>query len=223
MSFLDNTKTAGTALWIVGILMIISALLTIICGVVDDEMNDHVIGWVILGIGSLICALVYFAFGKSVKSGEVSDKFDIVTKFVYVVGYTTIIGGVFAALCGFGFDDIGGYLVSGIISIVLGFVILWIHKKITDGNISTFDRIMWILLLVIFVICFISSFFGIGGRRRQMFSVVKALYGYRDTCKDSCRRSRTDANLMKRRVGRLPAYCICPAPRGAERMRERSS
>ena len=155
MSFLDNTKTAGTALWIVGILMIISALLTIICGVVDDEMNDHVIGWVILGIGSLICALVYFAFGKSVKSGEVSDKFDIVTKFVYVVGYTTIIGGVFAALC--------GYLVSGIISIVLGFVILWIHKKITDGNISTFDRIMWILLLVIFVICFISSFFGIGG------------------------------------------------------------
>ncbi|WP_400219524.1 hypothetical protein [Methanomethylophilus alvi] len=163
MSFLDNTKTAGTALWIVGILMIISALLTIICGVVDDEMNDHVIGWVILGIGSLICALVYSAFGKSVKSGEVSDKFDIVTKFVYVVGYTTIIGGVFAALCGFGFDDIGGYLVSGIISIVLGFVILWIHKKITDGNISTFDRIMWILLLVIFVICFISSFFGIGG------------------------------------------------------------
>lgn len=163
MSFLDNTKTAGTALWIVGILMIISALLTIICGVVDDEMNDHVIGWVILGIGSLICALVYFAFGKSVKSGEVSDKFDIVTKFVYVVGYTTIIGGVFAALCGFGFDDIGGYLVSGIINIVLGFVILWIHKKITDGNISTFDRIMWILLLVIFVICFISSFFGIGG------------------------------------------------------------
>ncbi|CDF30510.1 unknown [Methanoculleus sp. CAG:1088] len=163
MSFLDNTKTAGTALWIVGILMIISALLTIICGVVDDEMNDHVIGWVILGIGSLICALVYFAFGKSVKSGEVSDKFDIVTKCVYVVGYTTIIGGVFAALCGFGFDDIGGYLVSGIISIVLGFVILWIHKKITDGNISTFDRIMWILLLVIFVICFISSFFGIGG------------------------------------------------------------
>ena len=163
MSFLDNTKTAGTAPWIVGILMIISALLTIICGVVDDEMNDHVIGWVILGSGSLICALVYFAFGKSVKSGEVSDKFDIVTKFVYVVGYTTIIGGVFAALCGFGFDDIGGYLVSGIISIVLGFVILWIHKKITDGNISTFDRIMWILLLVIFVICFISSFFGIGG------------------------------------------------------------
>ena len=163
MSFLDNTKTAGTALWIVGILMIISALLTIICGVVDDEMNDHVIGWVILGIGSLICALVYFAFGKSVKSGEVSDKFDIVTKFVYVVGYTTIIGGVIAALCGFGFYDIGGYLVSGIISIVLGFVILWIHKKITDGNISTFDRIMWILLLVIFVICFISSFFGIGG------------------------------------------------------------
>ena len=163
MSFLDNTKTAGTALWIVGILMIISALLTIICGVVDDEMNDHVIGWVILGIGSLLCALVYFAFGKSVKSGEVSDKFDIVTKFVYVVGYTTIIGGVFAALCGFGFDDIGGYLVSGIISIVLGFVILWIHKKITDGNISTFDRSMWILPLVIFVICFISSFFGIGG------------------------------------------------------------
>ena len=163
MSFLDNTKTAGTALWIVGILMIISALLTIICGVVDDEMNDHVIGWVILGIGSLICALVYFAFGKSVKSGEVSDKFDIVTKFVYVVGYTTIIGGVFAALCGFGFDDIGGYLVSGIISIVLGFVILWIYKKITDGNVITFDRIMWILLLVIFVICFISSFFGIGG------------------------------------------------------------
>ena len=171
MSFLDNTKTAGTALWIVGILMIISALLTIICGVVDDEMNDHVIGWVILGIGSLICAFVYFAFGKSVKSGEVSDKFDIVTKLVYVVGYTTIIGGVFDALCGFGFDDISGYLFSGIIKIVLGFVLLWIYKKITDGNVTTFDRIMWILLLVIFVICFISSFFGIVGSSRLALAV----------------------------------------------------
>ncbi|WP_400233600.1 hypothetical protein [Methanomethylophilus alvi] len=163
MSFLDNTKTAGTALWIVGILMIISALLTIICGVVDDEMNDHVIGWVILGIGSLICALVYFGFGKSVKSGEVSDKFDIVTKLVYVVGYTTIIGGVFSALCGFGFGDIGGYLVNGIVHIVFGFVILWVYKKITDGNVTTFDRIIWILLLVIFVICFITYFLGIEG------------------------------------------------------------
>lgn len=172
MSFLDNTKTAGTALWIVGILMILSAIITIVFAVTDDVMNDNMAGWIILGIGALICALVYFGFGKSVRSGEVSDKFDIVTKFVYVVGYTTIITGIFHAISGVFFDDIGGYLVSGIIGIILGLIILFVQKKITDGNVGTFDKVMWIILLVIFILLLISSFLGILGNGEGIQLVI---------------------------------------------------
>ncbi len=172
MSFLDNTKTAGTALWIVGILMILSALVTIVFAVTDDVMNDNMVGWIILGIGALICALVYFGFGKSVRSGEVSDKFDIVTKFVYVVGYTTIITGIFRAISGVFFDDIGGYLVSGIIGVILGLIILFVQKKITDGSVGTFDKIMWIILLVIFVILLINSFLGLLGNGEGLQLII---------------------------------------------------
>ncbi len=157
MSFLDNTKTAGTALWIVGILMIISALVSIVCGFVDEDMKDHSIGYAIAGIGSLICAFVYFGFGKGVRNGSISDKFDIVTKFVYIVGLVTIISGIFAAISAVGFDDKGAVIGGGIIFVIFGLIIMWIHGKITDASITTFDRVMWIILTVIFVLLFILS------------------------------------------------------------------
>ncbi len=179
MSFLDNTKTAGTALWIVGILMIISALLSIVCGFVDDDMKDHSVGYAIMGIGALICAFVYFGFGKSIRSGNLSDKFGIVTKFVYVVGLVTVITGIFTAISGVGFDDIATYIVSGIIIVILGLIVMWIYKKITDDSITTFDRVMWIILLVIFIILFIltvASIFTVSGSGLELaVNVINAI------------------------------------------------
>lgn len=179
MSFLDNTKTAGTALWIVGILMIISALLSIVCGFVDDDMKDHSVGYAIMGIGALICAFVYFGFGKSIRSGNLSDKFGIVTKFVYVVGLVTVITGIFTAISGVGFDDIATYIVSGIIIVILGLIVMWIYRKITDDSITTFDRVMWIILLVIFIILFIltvASIFTVSGSGLELaVNVINAI------------------------------------------------
>ena len=179
MSFLDNTKTAGTALWIVGILMIISALLSIVCGFVDDDMKDHSVGYAIMGIGALICAFVYFGFGKSIRSGNLSDKFGIVTKFVYVVGLVTVITGIFTAISGVGFDDIATYIVSGIIIVILGLIVMWIYRKITDDSITTFDRVMWIILLVIFIILFIltvASIFAVSGSGLELaVNVINAI------------------------------------------------
>ncbi len=40
MSFLDNPKSAGTALWIVGALEIILAIVTIVCFFVVKDIHD---------------------------------------------------------------------------------------------------------------------------------------------------------------------------------------
>ncbi|KUE73115.1 hypothetical protein AUQ37_03795 [Candidatus Methanomethylophilus sp. 1R26] len=180
MSFLDDTKTVGTAIWAIGILEIIAAIILFVGAFVDDDMNDEVVGWVILGVGELICAIIYFAFGQQIRGGkqvhnkiidklevtsgeDTSSKFGVLTQLVHVVGYTTVVIGIFYIIGSFGFDDIGGSIVTGIIDLIIGIIILWVYKKITDGNVTTFDKVMWVVLIVVFIICIISALLSMFG------------------------------------------------------------
>lgn len=183
MSFFDDTKNAGLALYIAAILSIIGAILLIVCAFVDDDMKEDDIGWAIQGVGDLICGFIMLGFGKMIKSGELSDKFDIVTRFVMVVAMVTIIGGIFTAISCIGFDDKGAVAGSGIISIIIGLIIYFIYTKITNDSVGTFDRIMWIILLVIFVIMIILNFlalfgaFGYDGALAIVVALISAICG----------------------------------------------
>lgn len=159
MSFFDDTKKVGLALWIVGVLMILTAVLNIFFGLTDADAkaDDTRFGLVIVGIGSLICALIFFGYGKSVRSGQTADKFAIVTKLILVVAMITIVTGIFKAISGVGFHDIRTYAIEGAILIVLGLVVLFIYRTVAGGNAGTFGKIMWIALLVIFVLMFIGT------------------------------------------------------------------
>ena len=148
MSFFDEPKNAGLALIIVAIISVIAGIANIVLGVIDDAGVQT--ANIVIAIGSIIGAIVYFKYGSSVRSGSVSAKIDILGGFVNAVGIVTIIGGIFTFVAGFvGYE---GGIASGIISVILGLIICWCGKKINDGKQTTVDKIIWIILLIIFII-----------------------------------------------------------------------
>lgn len=150
MSFLDNPKTVGNAIWIVGILAILLGIIGLIAGVLDDDTDTAVA--IIGGLGGIIVGLVYFGFGKSIRAGEISEKWDIVCQIVYLTGIVAIINGIF----GYG-GEVGDWAVQIIKGIIIGCVFLYIHKRMVDEKGATLDKILWIVLVVLAIIGVIVS------------------------------------------------------------------
>lgn len=172
MSFFDNTKVAGLALTVIGLLMIVAGFLQIYNGATMDGGIGENIGYVIAGIGALIAAVLYFIYGNKVRKGVISAKIDILGNYVRIVGVTTIVANIFAA--------IGGLMSSisfwdCVIMIILGFIVIWIGSKINDGKTTTFDKILWIVLLVVFVILFLVNFVGIFTNGFDIVTILKSV------------------------------------------------
>ena len=148
MSFFDQPKNAGLALIIVAIINVIAGIINIVLGATNDAGIQT--GSIVVAIGSIIGAVVYFKYGSSVRSGAVSAKIDILGGFVNAVGIVSIITGIFTLIAGV--VGYAGGVGSGIIGILLGLLICWCGKKINDGKQTTMDKIIWIILLVVFII-----------------------------------------------------------------------
>ena len=52
---------------------------------------------------------------------------------------------------------------TNVIILIIGIIIVWIGGKIDDGKATNFDKILWILLVVIFLIEFILNLAGAFG------------------------------------------------------------
>ena len=163
MSFFDDTKNAGLLLWIGGILMIIAGILAIIAPFITDGVEDYEmlkkIGYAVIGVGSLIAAIVYFKLGQDIKAGSYS-KFQVLSMFIAAVAYASLVSGIVG---GIGYC-IAGEFTNGIVDIVVGVIIwlilTWANGKINDGNETAMDKIIWIVLLIIFLLGFIGGVFG---------------------------------------------------------------
>ena len=154
MGFFDNTKNVGWAIVGAALLMILSGILSI----VDGYGGDHFAGFAIAGIGAIIASFFYLKFGNGVRTGARTDKMDIVGTFVKVVGYAVIVTGLFGSVGGL----LGsGDAVSSLIYVICGIIVLWVSSKMMDDKATTFDKIVWIVLLAVFLILFLSSFIGI--------------------------------------------------------------
>ena len=149
MSFFDNTKIAGWGLFIVGILAIISAIISIYDGVTKE--GDDRIALAVVGIGALLAAFIYFGFGNKVRKGVISDKIDVLAEFVKTYGIATIVASFFGAIAGIWGVSVSTW--SYVLMIIIGIIVLWID----DGKATNFDKILWIILLVVFVILFIAK------------------------------------------------------------------
>lgn len=150
MSFLDNPKNAGTALWIIGIVNILLGVIGLVAGAVDDETSTTVA--VVGGVGTIIVGLIYFGFGKDIRAGVVSDKWDIVCRFVMTTAIVIFVSGIF------GYDgntnDWVGSIVGGII---IALIVYWVYKHMTDNKVDTLDKILWFILVIVMVLSLLGN------------------------------------------------------------------
>ena len=157
-----SAKNAGLAFMILAVVEAIVAVLMIVLSFMDiEDLKKYSTAYfIIVAVGALIAACLYFTFGKKVRDGEVSNKIDILAQYVKIVGIVTIVGGICGAIAeAVGLDDasFGAALGGAIISIILGLIIMFIASKINDGKQTTGDKIIWIILLVIFVLLIIAA------------------------------------------------------------------
>ena len=173
MAFFDNQDHAGLALLIFAVLSIVMAIVTIVWEIVDG--GDIVIANIIMAIGTLVGGFLYLAFAQRVRGnsgnnafsdklglsgGAITDKFDIIVEFVHVFAFATIVSGIFEIIAGiFDFGIIG----TGIIDVIVGLIVLFLYKKITDGKDSVVDKIVWIILLILFLLTIIGGVIALFG------------------------------------------------------------
>ena len=148
MSFFDQPKNAGLAMIVVAIVEVIAAIINIVAAATADDGIDF--SGIIVAIGLIITAVIYFKYGSQVRSGAISAKIDILASFVNVVGVISIVNGVFQIIAGVAGG--AGLIGNGVINIIIGLIICFCGKKINDGKETTLDKIIWIILLVVFII-----------------------------------------------------------------------
>ena len=173
MAFFDNQDHAGLALLILAIVSIVMAIVTMIWEVVDG--SDIQVANIIVAVGTLIGGFLYLAFAQRVRGqtgsnvisdklgvsgGALNDKFDIICEFVKVFAMVRIVGGVFEIIGGF-FNN--SLLANGVIDIIIGVIALFLYKKITDGKDSVVDKIVWIILLILFLLTIIGGVIALFG------------------------------------------------------------
>ena len=173
MAFFDNQDHAGLALLIMAIVSIVMGIISAVWEVVDGD--TIIVANIITAIGSIIAGFLYLAFAQRVRGktgsnafsdklgvsgGALNDKFSIIVEFVHVFAMAVIVTGIFTVIGGI-VDLIQSTgqntIVSGIITIIIGFIVLWLYKKITDGKDSIVDKIVWIILIVVFVLYIIAG------------------------------------------------------------------
>jgi len=157
-----SAKNAGLAFMILAVVEAIVAVLMIVLSFMDiEDLKKYSTAYfIIVAVGALIAACLYFTFGKKVRDGEISNKIDILAQYVKIVGIVTIVGGICGAIAeAVGLDEVsfGAALGGAVISIILGLIIMFIASKINDGKQTTGDKIIWIILLVLFVLLIIAA------------------------------------------------------------------
>ena len=173
MAFFDNQDHAGLALLILAIVSIVMAIVTMIWEVVDG--SDIQVANIIVAVGTLIGGFLYLAFAQRVRGqtgsniisdklgvsgGALNDKFDIICEFVKVFAMVRIVGGVFEIIGGL-FNN--ALIANGVIDIIIGVIALFLYKKITDGKDSVVDKIVWIILLILFLLTIIGGVIALFG------------------------------------------------------------
>lgn len=151
MSFFNEPKTFGLAMFVVGILSVIASIVSVV-------LYDNVpASFVIATIGSVIYGLMIAGMGIKVKSGDISGNIAILGSFVSLVGAGYFITALFSGVGLIVASSIGVGIIAIIIGIIIAFILIFISKKITDGVSTSLDKIIWILLLLIFAVLIIFN------------------------------------------------------------------
>jgi hypothetical protein len=158
MSFFDNPKNFGLAAIVIGAVSMLAGIVGIVKGVLADPIAT---GIVVAAVGTILYGVLILGVGLPVYKGEESDKLTILGMFVRFVGLATIVVGVFTGAGQIIDDSLAVGVTTIVIQAVLGLVLIWIAGRIVDGSVDTLDRIVWIILLVVFAILTVFALVGI--------------------------------------------------------------
>lgn len=173
MSFFDDTKNVGLMMFVIAILGLIQAVLQIVNGATYDGETVKKVGYVIIGIGALLGAIIFFKFGNSVRTGSISGKLDVVAGFVQTVGYMTVVSSIFAIIGG---ALIGAeFAAGGVVLLIFGAIVLYLGKKINDGKNTGADSVLWIILVIVFFIMMLASLAGLFG---NIFDIIDGICSF---------------------------------------------
>ena len=147
MSLFKDSKLMGLAVIIIALVFLVTAVVSIVTTLTGDAEGDAKLAGILTGIGSVIVALIYFAFGSKVRKGEFSNGMDLLAKFVQVIAVVTLVQAVFSIPS---WADV-------VLNLIIGVIIYWCYMKIADGKKTVSDKVIWILLLVLFILALIGS------------------------------------------------------------------
>ena len=171
MSFFENKRILGFVLWLVAIITIAQGVACIIAGAmgnsnsfIPEDMDNKVFYGALTGIGSILVGFLYLGFSALISRRILKEKIDIIAGLVRMLGVTTILGGLFdAAASIIGTGDVGAGFVAAVISALIGLVIIFIASRINDRKVDVFDKIIWIVLVVLIAIVTVLVFIGLIG------------------------------------------------------------
>lgn len=158
MSLLDNPKNFGLAAIIIGVVSLLVGIMAIVNGALADEIA---FGAIVAAIGTILYGLLILGIGLPIFKGEITNSLSILGKFVRVIGLATIVVGIFAGAGTIIDGSLGGGISEIVIGLIFGLILIWVSTKILDGSVDLMDKIIWILLLIVFLILTIVSMVGI--------------------------------------------------------------
>jgi len=179
MSFFDNSKNVGLALIIVGLITLIMGIATAVAGVVDADGGWLKASAVCYGIAALIFGIMILGYGLKIRKSSM-DQVAVLSGLIKVIGVATILAALFNAVGAFlstnNTGDIGGAVIAGIssmiVSIVIGIILIWIASKVAGKSKNVISKLLWIILVVVFLILAILSLINIFN---QHFSDIQGI------------------------------------------------
>ena len=165
MSFLNDTKNFGLIIAILGLFDIVSAVLGFASSNIIAAVGALIAGILILLAGLGIYKKKLPDFMLKLFPEGVDSKFGVLTGMMFTVSLATAI----SAVCALNWL----VLVEAIILLILALVI-------TNDKKNVFDKIIWILLVLVAVILAISGFvaiFSVGGDNALLLAmdIIKAV------------------------------------------------
>ena len=143
MSFFDDTKNFGLLAMVIALINVAGAVLFFF----NEDINE--VWRTIAGIGGILSSLLMLAAGYSIFSGTIPGFMLRIfpegarSKFGVLTGYTTAIG--VASIIGLGVS-----IADIVAGVVIGVLILFVVWIITNDRKGVVDRIIWVILLVLY-------------------------------------------------------------------------
>ncbi len=160
MSLFDRSEIIGYVMMTLGIISVLDIFFILFNneGGILDNLDR-----IMVAIGSVIVATMFLSVGNRVVNGTIDGKINILGYVIRIIGFGTIVEGIFEMIAAYIGDYNDEFTVTTLLlSFLLGIIIVWMSVKITDGRETTGDKIIWIVLVPVFLIMIVVNIMSIG-------------------------------------------------------------